>query len=193
LPRRITTFLVAAALVGSIACAACSSTTRYRVLSLFLDGVPPPGSATATKGPIGGEQPPAGAIEATPPTQPVRFFVHPPYRDNRCGGCHDANSGGLVRSVEEGLCLTCHSSLTAALRFVHGPVAVNGCTICHHYHTAPYPKLLLKDSVATCLQCHDRDDLAASEYHASIGQRGCTDCHGPHGGDDRFFLKRNAP
>lgn len=194
MPGRITTRLIAAALAGFVACAACSPTTRYRVLSFFLDGVPPAGSVPATKTSSGSGRPDAdGGVEAPAPAAPVRFFAHTPYRDNRCGGCHDTTSGQLVRPIEEGLCLTCHSSLVAEARFVHGPVVVSDCTTCHHHHTSPYPNLLLKDTVATCLQCHDEDDLAAGEHHASIGQRSCVDCHNPHSGEDRFFLKRSAP
>lgn len=192
MPGRITTRLIAAALGGFVACAACSSTTRHRVLSFFLDGVPPPGSGT-TKGTSQLEKSQAGGVEAPVSVAPVRFFAHTPYRDNRCGGCHDTTSGQLVRPIDEGLCLTCHSSLVAKARFVHGPVAVSDCTTCHHHHTSPYPNLLLKDPVETCLQCHDGDDLAAGEHHASMGQRSCVDCHNPHGGEDRFFLKRSAP
>ncbi|MDO8630515.1 MAG: cytochrome c3 family protein, partial [Phycisphaerales bacterium] len=126
MPGRLTTLLFVSALAGFVACAACSSTTRYHVLSFFLDGVPPPGSGPATKTPSGsGRLEAGGGVEAPPPAAPVRFFAHTPYRDNRCGGCHDTNSGQLVRPIEEGLCLTCHSSLVAEARFVHGPVAVN--------------------------------------------------------------------
>lgn len=194
MPRRLTTLLFVSALAGFVASAACSSTTRYRVLSFLFDGVPPPGSVPSTTTSSGsGRRGADGGIEAPAPTAPVRIFSHTPFRDNRCGGCHDTNSGQLVRRIEEGLCLTCHSAMIAPTRFLHGPVAVSDCTTCHHYHSSPYPNLLLKDATATCLQCHDGDDLAAGDYHAAMGQRSCIDCHNPHGGEDRFFLKRSVP
>ena len=193
LPGRLTTFLLVAALAGCAVCAACSTTTRYRVLSFFFDGVPPPGSGAGTKATVEGAGAVSGDIEATSPAPPVRFLPHTPYRQNRCDGCHDSGSGQLIRSVEDGLCLTCHSALVAEARYVHGPVAVSDCTVCHHHHSSPYANLLVRDPVATCLQCHDRDDLSVGEHHSAIGQRSCGDCHNPHGGNDRFFLKRSAP
>jgi len=171
---------------------ACSGTARYRVLSFFLDGVPPPGtpSGTDTGGPEGLRL--EAPIEP-PRTQPYQLYIpHTPYRENRCEGCHNANSGQLIRPVQEGLCVSCHSKVVAA-PFLHGPVAVNDCTACHQHHTSPFPNLLLADPVATCLNCHDREDLSAGEYHATLDQRSCTDCHDPHGSDNRFFVKGNGP
>lgn len=184
---------VATLLVG-LACVACSATAKHRVLSFFLDGVPPPGaSSTRSDTARSGGQPVAEPDNFTETPQPRQYFAHTPYRDNRCGGCHDVNSGGLVRSIDDGLCLVCHADLVAGARFVHGPVAVNDCAVCHHYHTSPFPNLLLIEPSATCLSCHDRDDLTTGEHHATIGDRSCVDCHHPHGGDDRFFLKRREP
>ncbi|MEK7328413.1 MAG: cytochrome c3 family protein [Chloroflexota bacterium] len=188
---------------------ACSQTTRRHVLSFFFDGVPEVGqvsgarmdsrtSPTRTSG--------VPAVEPRPAALPMRYYAHTPYRENRCQGCHDPTSGQLIRSVSEGLCLTCHSKLTADARFVHGPVAVDDCTACHHFHGAPFPNQLLVDPVATCLNCHDREDLSGGDHHQSaptplsVGatrqaddQRSCVNCHNPHGGSDRFFLKRTEP
>mgnify|MGYP001560738352 FL=1 len=191
MPRRIQT--MAAVFGGAAAlCAACSPTTRHRVLSFFFDGVPQPASAPATSGAVTPES--AAAVEpASGPTPVQRFFAHTPYRDNRCGGCHDFESGQLVRSVQDGLCLNCHSPIKASLRYVHGPVAVDDCTSCHHYHYASFPNLLLRNPTDTCLECHDRGDLGPGDHHATIGPQGCVACHHPHGGEDRFFLKRSTP
>ncbi len=172
---------------------ACSEPTRFRVLSFFLDGVPEPGSKETLD--------PGKEVEGTPevavatPRPMTRYFAHTPYRENRCAGCHSAETGQLVRSIEDGLCLNCHRKLVSDLRFQHGPVAVNDCTTCHHHHTAPFPKLLLQKPVDTCLNCHDKDDLAEGDYHADVATKNCIDCHNPHGGDDKFFLRpgRNKP
>lgn len=177
---------------GTLALAACSPTTRYRVLSFFLDGVPPPqapGAVTAPT-PLTPEQ---TAAAPTPALPPARFIPHTPYRENRCDGCHDAESGQLIRTVQEGLCLNCHGELVSEPAFVHGPVAVNDCTVCHHYHAAPFPKLLLAEPTPTCLTCHDRADLSAGGHHATIEQQSCTECHDPHGGENRFFVKGSIP
>lgn len=170
--------------------AACSEPTRYRVLSFFLDGVPPPGSKTAAT--TGGPLAPPGGVQPAPTPAPQRLFPHTPYRENRCEGCHDADSGQLTRPVQDGLCVTCHAKLVET-RFLHGPAAAKDCTICHHYHGSTFPNLLLTNVTATCQNCHDRDDLSTGDHHAALDARVCTDCHDPHGGDNRLFVKGVGP
>ena len=186
-------------LAVGLLCLACSQTTRHDVLSFFFDGVPEPGRARDTAGALTGDRT-SPAVEPGPVATSKQYYAHTPYRENRCEGCHDPTSGQLIRSLSEGLCLTCHSKLTADARFVHGPVAVADCTACHHFHGAPFPNQLLVDPVATCLNCHDREDLSGGDHHAgarlesrSSDQRSCEECHNPHGGSDRFFLKRTVP
>lgn len=185
-------FIAAATTVALAICSACSETSRYRVLSFFLDGVPPPGSKTAAVDALAGSPTPTGGIEHAQPAPPQKIFAHTPYRENRCQGCHDLDSGGLTRSLDDGLCLTCHAPVVAH-PFVHGPAAVNACTECHHYHAAPFPKLLLIDSTATCLKCHERDDLGSGEHHADLDAKECGECHDPHGGNNRYFVKGVSP
>jgi predicted CXXCH cytochrome family protein len=175
--------------VALVMMASCAETARYRVLSFFLDGVPPPGVSRGPSSSLPSSGRAIDAVVASPATP--RFFPHTPYRENRCEGCHDASSGQLIRAVQEGLCLSCHS-LVAERRYVHGPVAVNDCTVCHHYHASPHPNLMLADSVSICLNCHDRADLSTGAHHASM-ERSCAECHDPHGGENRFFVKREAP
>lgn len=171
--------------------AACAGTNRQEVLSFFFDGVPPPGGVPSDAVKRDGPTPDAtGATKLA--AAPQQFFPHTPYRENKCEGCHDSTSGQLVRPIQEGLCLTCHSKVVEEKKFVHGPVAVGDCALCHHYHGSPLPNLLLVDTIPTCLNCHDRNDLSAGEHHAKAEQS-CTECHDPHGGDDRFFVKRAGP
>ncbi|MHC4063210.1 MAG: cytochrome c3 family protein [Planctomycetota bacterium] len=172
---------------------ACSANTRYRVLSFFFDGVPRPGEAKPT-----GYAAPGTFVQQDAPDQPGRpvarrpkIYAHQPYRDNRCGGCHDSTTGQLFRLPEEGLCTTCHRDVPGQAVYVHGPVAVNACLFCHHHHSSTYPHLLLDDPAVICLRCHESEHIAAGEYHATIESRACTECHDAHGGSDRFFLKRS--
>jgi len=177
---------------------ACSPETRYRVLSFFIDGVPEPGASggaegegVATGGPEGESAPggPPGAAVAV--RRPV--IPHPPYRDNRCGSCHDQDSGQLFSTPQEGLCRSCHTGVPGSLRYLHGPVAVSDCLICHHPHGSPHAHLLLDEPTALCYRCHDHESVAAGAHHAAMGNLPCTECHQAHGGDDRFFLKRREP
>lgn len=183
--------VLSATAVALAVLAACAGTSRQKVLSFFFDGVPPPGgfppSPLTTRSPTMGT---AGAIE--PAAAPQPFFPHTPYRKNNCQGCHDATDGQLIRPIKKGLCLTCHTRLVEEKKFVHGPVAVTDCALCHHHHGSSYPNLLLADPIATCLNCHDRADLSTGEHHAQPDQA-CTGCHDPHGGDNRFFVKRAEP
>jgi len=177
--------------VALVSFLACNETTKYKTLSFLFDGVPPPGSSTTKHGatPNADEGAPAALAPEAPPR---RTYPHPPYRDNRCDGCHDVAGGGLIRPVKEGLCLTCHTKLLEGLTYVHGPVAVRDCTVCHETHASAYPNLLLTDSVSTCLNCHDRSDLSP-ELHPPDSVAVCVDCHNPHGGANRFFVKREQP
>lgn len=188
--RQSAATLVAMAITALIVSAACSPEIRHRTLTFFFDGVPPfevgiphievqaPGDSLAGAG----LEPPE-RVEAV-----KRFYNHPAYRDNRCAGCHDVDAGGLLMTEREGLCLSCHPEKPPKKKFVHGPVAVNGCLACHRYHKAEYPKVLIADAQTLCFHCHEQDELRTDEHHATMDEERCIDCHDAHGGDDRFFL-----
>ena len=178
--------------VAGMLTVACSQTGRHRLATFLFDGVPPlespvdlPRSAEQTVN----QTVPSGA-EASRVIR--RIYAHTPYKQNRCQGCHDPVSGQLVRTLEEGLCLTCHDSLIRDLRYQHGPTAAGACAFCHHYHTAPNPNQLLEPPTALCLQCHERDDLTKGPHHTDIDTRTCTECHDPHGGSNQFFVKQEG-
>ena len=183
--------VISASAVALAMLAACAGKSRHEVLTFFFDGVPPPDgfpTSTSTRGDMS-----AGAAGATgTAAAPMQFFPHTPYRLNQCQSCHDAMSGLLVRPVQEGLCLTCHARVVEEKKYVHGPVAVADCSLCHHYHGSPFPGLLLTDPIKTCLNCHDQSDLTEGAHHAQP-DRSCTDCHDAHGGENRFFVKRVGP
>ncbi len=187
--------LLAASALG----VACAETTRYRVLSFFIDGVPPPGTTPGLRESASGQ---AQSLDPTqtaggPERRPSRWQIvhfHPPYRKNRCSECHNRDTGQLVQPPEEGLCRTCHTDIPGDARYVHGPVAVDACVFCHHHHQSIHPKLLLRDVMSICYRCHQAEDLTRGEHHNTVGRPDggpCIDCHSPHGGDDRFFLKRS--
>jgi len=172
---------------------ACSNDmARYRVLRFFFDGVPLPNAEKKI-----GYEPTVRQSEITtkPRERPVSqvLYAHTPYRENHCGGCHDVDSGGLVRTLKEGLCLNCHAPLINDVKYDHGPAAVHDCTFCHHYHASPYPYQLLAGPNETCFKCHQARDLTTGPYHENLESKTCTTCHDPHGGDNRFFIKQGAP
>jgi len=171
---------------------ACSQASKYRVLSFFFDGVPSPEEEAARAAAAERKRVEADDADLPGAQQPAgsQHFAHAPYRENRCGACHNIQTGTLFRSDREGLCSSCHADLTAEARYVHGPVAVRDCLFCHHYHTSVLPNLLLQESPSLCLRCHDPADLIEGSHHADVAETSCTECHDPHGGDDTLFLRQ---
>ena len=185
----------AASLLGTTAAvlvvvAACSRETTHRVLVFFYDGVPPlDAGLTEPEVEMPEDLLSTGAV--APPGRAgakQRFYNHPAYWENRCGGCHDVDGGGLLRTARQGLCQMCHHEKPAKKKFVHGPVAVNGCLACHRYHKSLYPKVLVTDAQSLCFRCHVTEELTTDKHHATMEEERCIDCHDSHGGDDRFFL-----
>lgn len=186
-------FIPALLLAPCLLLPACSDASRYRALKFLFDGVPEPGQPARPPG-YQITTPPPGETPASADRQARArqvLYSHPPYRENRCRACHDMYRGELVRSIQEGLCVTCHEELAGEALFLHGPVAANDCTVCHHYHGSTHPQMLLAGPSELCDQCHDRADLGETPHAALPPEQSCVECHDPHGGADRFFLKRN--
>ena len=169
--------------------ASCSPQAKHGVLTFFFDGVPPLGGVHVV--PDAGLSADAAVSTAPDIPRPIKgrkkFYNHPAYFENRCEGCHDL-AGGLLKSVREGLCQSCHPEKPAKKKFVHGPMAVNACLACHRYHKSLYPKVLVADAQDLCFHCHDNSELRTDEHHKTIETERCIECHDAHGGDDRFFL-----
>ncbi|MFQ5591583.1 MAG: cytochrome c3 family protein [Phycisphaerae bacterium] len=174
---------------------ACYAPVRYRVLTLFFDGVPQPGSRPAVGYATPSTEMPRQGIQPSdvPLSTSGEVHAHPPYRDNKCGSCHNTTTGQLYRTPKEGLCQGCHTDIPGQVRYVHGPVAVRECLFCHHFHTSPYPKVLLRDATSTCFRCHRRADLAPGPHRDTIDHQSCVACHNPHGGSYKYFLRRAEP
>ena len=85
------------------------------------------------------------------------------------------------------LCFTCHDESKFDGPYVHGPVAVGACLMCHQPHQSKYPALLLKSTPGLCLQCHDKTEVFANENHEGVTD--CLDCHQPHVAEDPMFMR----
>lgn len=178
--------LLSLTLISLILLGACSDASRHRALKFFFDGVPEPGAAPSD----------LSSRDSPDPSEPdparkkiIPRFSHAPFRENRCGACHDLTTGQTYRTDQEGLCFSCHAEVTEAPPYLHGPVAARACLYCHEPHGSVYPGLLVAELPRLCDSCHDPQELTQGEYHGMIQERSCTDCHHPHGADNRFFLR----
>lgn len=159
----------------------CEPTTRYKVLSFFFDGVPPPQSPALLAAKEAAA--PATGAEA----QQVRYREHGPYAAKQCNACHDpANFNSLVVPRDQ-LCFQCHE-LRLDKKYIHGPLASGGCVACHDPHSSQYPYFLVSAADSFCLYCHDRDTIAKIGAHAGVAGQ-CTDCHNPHMSDKKYLLR----
>ncbi len=93
-------------------------------------------------------------------------------------------------------CVTtdCHQTMGTA-KWVHGPVGVGACTVCHkvvegddHAFTIPGKQTDL------CFACHEtsRDLMLRRNIHEPVANGECTACHDPHQSEYRFTLKGEA-
>lgn len=182
--------LVVATWVVSTMVGACATEVKHRWLVFFFDGVPPLDFGIAPpEMPLAGDDAGPPGLEPPRSVKPKRqYYHHPAYWENRCGGCHASDYEGLVMTPREGLCTSCHPDKPPKKKFVHGPVAVNGCLACHRYHKSLYPKVLIAEAQELCFYCHEMEAMRTDEHHATIETERCIECHDAHGGDDRFFL-----
>jgi predicted CXXCH cytochrome family protein len=160
----------------------CSAKARYRTLSFFFDGVPDPSAGVKTEQGIKNIR-----VEETDTNKPIQYREHGPYAARMCGGCHVPGTNNLVLPKQK-LCFKCHR-LNLSKKYVHGPGAAGGCTICHSPHGSAYPYYLVSPSKDFCLYCHKKSDILKNEVHQSIGDTGCTVCHDAHSSNIKYMLK----
>lgn len=154
---------------------------RYRVLSIFFDGVPKPPDA----GSVG---PDAGAGAAQPEVE-LAGSTHRPYAERRCEGCHDPQRV-LPPAMELALCLRCHQRDAIMFARPHEPVEDEDCAACHLPHESGEPHLLRRRPQKLCRPCHSPSREPFAKVHAPLGDElPCTECHHAHGGDEAAFLK----
>jgi predicted CXXCH cytochrome family protein len=185
---------------------------RYKVLTIFFDGVPKPGTQQEQ------EKPGEKSQQEETPGEKQRTVMrilsqHPDYKGQGCDKCHDRNSSNLLRVPRDRICFLCHEEDEYMGPYVHGPIAVGGCMACHLPHESQYDKLLIANARDICLYCHQAEDVALNPAHSTLSldttptdgnedQQGrenqqeqpglCTPCHDPHKGDNRFFLRKST-
>jgi predicted CXXCH cytochrome family protein len=93
----------------------------------------------------------------------------------------------LAQAPAKTSCVTanCHVKMGKE-KFVHGPVAVNDCLICHK-ESAKHKFSPIKDMAKLCYGCHDPVDTKKA-VHKPVKEGSCTKCHNPHQSPNKFML-----
>jgi predicted CXXCH cytochrome family protein len=170
--------LIFSAAIAVLGCAS-SPRERYRVLSVFFDGVPNP------------DAPKRSAASVSTGRQ---TFVHKPYQDNLCNSCHLNTSDIFARAqVREDVCLDCHQNVPTQYAVMHGPVVNNECRQCHSPHSSAIPHLLKQPAPAVCTQCHEPGVVTLLHRQPLDPLASCIDCHSGHGGPNHQLLLAFKP
>lgn len=167
-----------ALLIGCVACA--SRETRYHVLALFFDGVPPPYQVVATLGTVD------EVIVEVEVRQPSK---HPPFEQKRCELCHNREMSNTLIVEKHELCGICHTSDMFDGAFRHGPAASSQCYACHDPHESDFPHLLFDLGSAVCDKCHTEETFQGMDLHRSEQGEECLNCHRPHVADKPYLLR----
>lgn len=163
--------------ISSAACA--SQETRYRILTLFFDGVPPPYQAPA----------PGTAVEAAVEVAAPQPSAHPPFKQRRCELCHNRQMSNALIVEKHKLCGICHTADMFDGPFKHGPVASSQCYACHDPHQSKFPNLLFDLGSTVCAKCHTEETVQGMDLHRSEQGEECLNCHRPHVAEKRYLLK----
>ncbi len=163
----------------------CDTTTRYRVLNTIFDGVPTPPIPVALDADSGT---PEGIKEMALRARRAGYGEHGPYAARMCGACHLSTAANSYVEPLDQLCFRCHD-LKLDKKYVHGPLASGGCTVCHDPHSSRYQYLLVSESDTFCFHCHEEKAVWQTEAHADIDGQPCTTCHDPHQSDDPALLR----
>jgi len=177
--------------------AGCGSPeTKYKVLSFFFDGVPPPGDGAKagkgaekeddSKGIVPAEKANEKPTQASKKPKTPLMPKHPPYADRKCLKCHKSLGSGAAVLADS--CFGCHPRKEIVPEHPHDPVEEGSCTECHDPHESPNEHFLRKKPQELCAECHDYDDDDFAARHEPLTDRRCTACHNAHGGDGPGFI-----
>lgn len=122
------------------------------------------------------------------------YVFHRAENEERCQSCHQMR---LTREeIETGMeknCLVCHASLAENV-YVHGPVTVGICTVCHDPESSPNRYMVQDADDVLCFGCHtDRSDIDSAKklLHGPVGAGLCTICHDPHSSPFEYQLVKS--
>ena len=110
-----------------------------------------------------------------------------------CFVCHEREARSFaIAGTDAALCGKCHDPRPPA-RYVHGPVAVGSCTVCHDPHGQTNPAFLVASGEALCFRCHTEADalkhLVSGNSGEFLREKGCLSCHTPHQAERKYLLR----
>ncbi len=171
--------LIGVLLLAILILAGCSARKRYVVLNTFFDGVPDPDAPKLATG-----------FQSQRGTANEPIFVHKPYAENNCGGCHQNTDNILARArVPADACLKCHANVLNQYPVMHGPVTALACLKCHSPHQSRLRALVKEKTPKLCAQCHTPALLGSMPPEHLDPKSDCLSCHSAHGGSDHAQLK----
>ncbi len=175
----------------------CNRYKSYRILRVVFDGVPFPDQLADADARRVKEV----LLKRPEPSDKdilqiiITKFQHPSSSpQNECSICHGPL--GKMETPPKDMCMKCHTHIKKGRAFIHGPAALD-CAVCHDVHDSTTKSLLKKSEEPLCFDCHysgDPERAFEIEAHQLVrdDEQSCLSCHDPHGGNDRFFLKKDV-
>lgn len=121
------------------------------------------------------------------------FYGHQTSTLAECLSCHGSDDGSVFSTAVKtgsGLCYQCHDAFDEK-RYLHGPLAVGECDVCHDPHGGIGPKHLHAEEVELCRSCHGDDEVLGHRGgRDALAGGNCSSCHDPHQSDGRFLIKQ---
>jgi len=85
----------------------------------------------------------------------------------------------------------CHAS-TIAHKYLHGPLKIGQCTVCHGPLPGTQHKFKLAETEARlCLTCHKGVDTTGYMLHDPVAKGKCLGCHDPHGSEEHYQVRKS--
>ncbi len=154
--RRTSVALLAGSLVLVNTWSGCTVTSsNYKALSLFFDGVPDPDAKVGTVDAGTGQVVAAAMLSS-----------HVPYQTENCDECHNPRT--RISRNDSSICAKCHAGKEKQFEYMHGPVAAQACLWCHVPHESQYKHLLRDNDRKMCTQCHFPEILDAEKALADL-------------------------
>ncbi|MHC4221381.1 MAG: cytochrome c3 family protein, partial [Planctomycetota bacterium] len=93
-----------------------------------------------------------------------------------------------VKGVPE-MCFDCHDTYADRQYYVHGPVAVGQCDVCHDPHESDHDALLTDSVPSLCYNCHDKSSIESIASHEDETVDECNTCHETHVSSKEKLIK----